>query len=479
VTLTAVERFAGRHDEGRLPAAGPYRARLPVTAPAPGQQYAFEVDLDSCTGCKACVTACNSVNGLDADESWRRVGLLIGTAEAYQQTVTAACHHCVDPACMTGCPVDAYEKDPVSGIVEHLDDQCIGCRYCTLTCPYEVPRFNNRLGIVRKCDLCSSRLAVGDAPACAEGCPNDAISITVVDVDAERAWPLPESPSPRRTRPTTVYRSRRPIPDTALPADHFEVRPAAAHDPLAVMLTLSQLAVGTYLAAPGRALAALGAAIAAMTASLAHLGRPLLAWKAVIGLRHSWVSREIVALAAFTALAGLHALVAGLGVAVPVTLVVVTAIAGIAAVVCSIAIYAATGRQWWSAGRLTGRFGSTTLACGLSVASISGAAVPAVLLVTLTLVRLATGAAGFRHRRRPLTELGRTASLLSGELWPRLRTRVVLAVAGGVVLPLLVAATRSPLIGLAGLAVLAAGEYVDRTLLFTASAAPRMPGDRR
>src|SRR3954453_20085432 len=71
-SLSAVERFAEKHDAGAVPAqARYYRDLLPATAPGPGQQYAFEVDLDSCTGCKACVAGCHSLNGLDGPELWR------------------------------------------------------------------------------------------------------------------------------------------------------------------------------------------------------------------------------------------------------------------------------------------------------------------------------------------------------------------------------------------------------------------------
>ena len=105
MTLTAVDAFARRHDDGDVPANERwYRDLLPLTAPGPGEQYAFEVDLDTCTGCKSCVVACHSLNGLDDDESWRSVGLLQGGKRvAFQQTVTTACHHCVEPACLTGC----------------------------------------------------------------------------------------------------------------------------------------------------------------------------------------------------------------------------------------------------------------------------------------------------------------------------------------------------------------------------------------
>jgi len=126
--LTAVERFARRHDSPGE--HGRYRDLLPARPPGPGQQYAFEVDLDACTSCKACVTACHNLNGLDDGETWRSVGLLHGgsVAAPVLQAVTTACHHCLDPACMTGCPVGAYTKHPVTGIIEHLDDQCIGCQ---------------------------------------------------------------------------------------------------------------------------------------------------------------------------------------------------------------------------------------------------------------------------------------------------------------------------------------------------------------
>jgi formate dehydrogenase iron-sulfur subunit len=138
---TPVARFSSAHDAGAASAS--FKPQLiPLTAPRAGEQYAFEVDLDACTGCKSCVAACHSLNGLDDSETWRDVGLLLSPSRAqpFTQTVTTACHHCADPACLNGCPVLAYEKDPLTGIVRHLDDQCIGCSYCVLKCPYDVPK---------------------------------------------------------------------------------------------------------------------------------------------------------------------------------------------------------------------------------------------------------------------------------------------------------------------------------------------------
>src|SRR3569623_1739535 len=109
--LTAVEKFSRAHDSHQA-RHGMYRDLLPATPPAAGEQYAFEVNLDQCSGCKACVSACHSLNGLDDNESWRDVGLLLGgECTSYQQTVTSACHHCIDTACASGCQVLAYDKD--------------------------------------------------------------------------------------------------------------------------------------------------------------------------------------------------------------------------------------------------------------------------------------------------------------------------------------------------------------------------------
>src|SRR6267378_5950456 len=201
--LPFAERFAQTQASSQFQQSRFYRELIPDRQPNPGEQLAFQVNLDACTGCKACVSACHSLNGLDEDETWRDVGLLIGhdPGAPYQQHITTACHHCVDPACLNGCPVLAYEKDPVTGIVRHLDDQCIGCQYCVLKCPYDVPKYSKKRGIVRKCDMCSSRLAVGEAPACVQACPNEAIRITTVKkadiaAAARRGEFLPGAPDP-------------------------------------------------------------------------------------------------------------------------------------------------------------------------------------------------------------------------------------------------------------------------------------------
>ena len=228
---TPVNRFSEAHDRGEV-RTDLYKHLIPLEKPDKGEQYAFQVELDKCTGCKACVVACHTLNGLDEDEAWRDVGLIEGGDDTpgFQQTVTSACHHCLDPECLNGCPVAAYEKEEDTGIVRHLDDQCIGCEYCVLKCPYDVPKYSHDRGIVRKCDMCHQRLADGEAPACVQACPTEAISIIKIDTAALREENnfLPGAPTPSSLLPPLATSdakspptSNPPTNPVSLPSPHI------------------------------------------------------------------------------------------------------------------------------------------------------------------------------------------------------------------------------------------------------------------
>ena len=538
--LSAVERFSQLHDATEAPLQEAYyRNLLPITPPASGQQYAFEVDLDLCTGCKACVSACHRLNGLEAGETWRSVGLLHGgSAQApVQKTVTTACHHCLDPACMNGCPVQAYEKDPVTGIVKHLDDQCIGCQYCMLTCPYEVPQFSKEKGIVRKCDMCSDRLAEGEAPACVQACPNEAIAIRVVDradvlADAQVDAFLPGTPSPGITAPTTVYKTAQSFPRNMRPADFFAPRTAHGHMPLVVMLVLSQLSVGAFAAnllypllfstslwhplQIVQGLVALGLGHAALGASTAHLGRPLYAYRALLGIRTSWMSREILAMGLFAGAASLYGLllvshlVPALAAFVPAfvltlesTLAKVVPALGLLAIYTSVMLYHVTFRRWWHGGRTATRFYGTAGVLGAATAAVCtygyghfalGQLSPALIEFGPRIawaIGLSTLAKGLfeasvflRLRDKQHGDLRRSAILLKGELGKITALRFLVAGFGGLLVPFAVLnglQSGSSLMAFIGSVIafclLLVGELLERTTFFTALSSPRMPGN--
>ena len=209
------------------------------------------------------------------------------------------CNHCLEPACLQGCPVAAYTKNTLTGLVLHSADACIGCGYCTWNCPYGVPQYNGERGVVGKCDLCANRLDEGLAPACVNACPEEAIQVELVNLAEWRAdhsaANAPGMPSAEHTISTT----RITLPEKALPgverADHHRVRREDPHWPLVAMLVLTQLSAGAFLylcAAPQAArqhgaLAALAVACMSLGASTLHLGRPIHAWRALKMWRRS------------------------------------------------------------------------------------------------------------------------------------------------------------------------------------------------
>ena len=522
----AVEAFATLHKRAALPASGVYRHPIPLRAPSSGEQYAFEVDLDACTGCKACVTACHALNGLDPGEAWRSVDLVVGAEDAAGglQHVTSSCHHCLDPGCMHGCPANAYVKDPRTGVVRHLDDLCIGCRYCTFTCPYGAPQYVPRLGIVRKCDLCVDRLAGGEAPACVQGCPNEAIRVRLVTPSevrarAERGDFLPHATHPGLTKPATVYRKRK-WPEGARLADFERLRPEEAHLPLALMLVLTQASVGAVVAgqmvqhagatpaswAGIHAALALGAAVLALGASVLHLGRPLRAWRAILGVGHSWLSREVVAFGLFAALsAGAAAqelgLLPALSPAMRQAWDLGTPAAGAVGLWSSVMLYHRTARPLWNARRVAVRFvlsavvlgSAATLLCmaitthgPASAETVRWFRILAVVLIAGTAGKLvAEGAIFLARKRGPGDPLGQAALLLLDTLYQWTVLRFLLGWLGGVVLPVLLllpqrAGAPLPAAGTAAAtALLLAGELVERTLFFRSGVAPGRGGSKR
>lgn len=537
--LSAVEKFSQFHESADGPLLkSHYRDLIPATPPEPGQQYAFEVDLDACSGCKACVTACHNLNGLEEDETWRSVGLLLGGSQTLPvlQHVTTACHHCIEPGCLQGCPVNAYDKDPITGIVKHLDDQCIGCQYCMLKCPYDVPKYSKSKGIVRKCDMCQDRLKDNEAPACVQACPHEAIRISLVNVesvreDVEADYFLAGAPDPTYTLPTTQYKTSKPFPRNTKPADYFSARTQHAHWPLVWMLVLTQMSVGAFASeyllaflvptseppsAGGHAVQILSAWVLGMVglgASIFHLGRPFYAFRALLGLRTSWMSREILCFNLFAGAATMYALTAAaalVGWEVPAVITnafaVGAVIGGLAAVFCSAMIYIDTQRPFWGVSQTTTKFLLTSAVLGLPVtflisliaASISGPSFVAEFnantgrwllqaVIVAASCKLLFEATLFGHLTdRKHTPMRRSASFYLHELRRAAIIRFACGAIGGVVAPalLLITSGNSSVLSLSiqtalaigSVAFLFAGEIAERYLFFTAVAAPKMPG---
>ena len=163
------------------------------------ETYGVLVDTVACIGCRKCEAACNRAHKLsDASAATFEDKSVFNQhrrpdADAYtvvnrfedpkdssrKFTIKVQCMHCLHPACASACIVGALTKN-AQGPVEYDAWKCIGCRYCMVACPFQVPAYEYHNALdpqVRKCTFCSERiLTEGRLPACVEICPNEALT---------------------------------------------------------------------------------------------------------------------------------------------------------------------------------------------------------------------------------------------------------------------------------------------------------------
>ena len=327
-TATPLEQFIDyKADTGMQ--CGNYSIDLPELQE--DEHYRFHFDATACVGCRCCEVACNEQNNNPADIKWRRVGESEGGSfpQVSQLFNSMSCNHCIDPACLIGCPTNSYIKIEETGIVIHDDPSCIGCQYCTWNCPYGVPTFHEERHIVTKCHMCHERLDVGQSPACVQACPSGAIEIEVfkpkewLENDIDKQGNMPHLVDARVTNATTRYTLPEDLPETMIAADEHHLKPSHSEMPLVFMTVLTQISLGAFfglflgdlLSISGKtspdwimALIVMLPAALGLPLSALHLGRPLKAMTAMKNIKTSWLSREALALGLFTGLMSINVL---------------------------------------------------------------------------------------------------------------------------------------------------------------------------
>jgi Fe-S-cluster-containing dehydrogenase component len=186
VTRRGFFRIAGATAGAGLLAQGAHAAEAHEVLDGPG----VLVDTTLCVGCRGCEAACAESNALPPPvegaavfdqkrETSQQVFTVVNRVEkepGVERYAKRQCMHCVNPACASACPVQAMVKQP-TGPVTYDASRCMGCRYCMIACPFDVPKYEYESNAprVRKCSFCAQRQADGKLPACAEVCPSGAL----------------------------------------------------------------------------------------------------------------------------------------------------------------------------------------------------------------------------------------------------------------------------------------------------------------
>jgi formate dehydrogenase iron-sulfur subunit len=168
----------------------------------PIKQHAYLFDATRCIDCRACMIACSVENKVPMNDSYIWVagqGVMGQYPVLKRATMPYHCMHCLEPDCVSACPVGAWSKRE-DGPVLYDEDKCIGCRYCMNACPFSVPHFDWDKGVlggalIHKCTMCVQRLDVGQIPACVQTCPTQAL------VFGERADLISEAHARIQARP--------------------------------------------------------------------------------------------------------------------------------------------------------------------------------------------------------------------------------------------------------------------------------------
>lgn len=192
-------------------------------------QYGFYIDSSRCTGCKTCELACKDYKNLSPDVNFRRIYEYAGgdwteQGGVFQQNIFAyylsvSCNHCDDPACVKVCPSGAMHKRE-DGFVVVNEEVCIGCRYCSMACPYSAPQYDQAKGHMTKCDGCYERVSEGKKPICVESCPLRALDMAPIDELRAKYGDLAEIaplPAAKYTHPNIVLKlnaNSKPVGDT-------------------------------------------------------------------------------------------------------------------------------------------------------------------------------------------------------------------------------------------------------------------------
>ena len=279
----------------------------------------FLFNINKCVGCHACVVACSVENQTVPEIQWREITSFnpAGYPDLPLFHYSLACNHCQDAPCMENCPALAYSKDKTTGAIVLRSERCMGCKYCTWACPYDAPKFNSQKGIIEKCTFCNHRLGNSLKPACANLCPTGALDFIELPDGIENSNipgftevginPSIQIVAPSKNKSALICSEEQLITGPSLKKGTDSKIKLSQEWPLAAFTLITMLMVSLFTANQFKNIRIypevfVGAAVIAMILSLLHLGKKFRAWRSVLNLKNSWLSREILAFVLFAGL---------------------------------------------------------------------------------------------------------------------------------------------------------------------------------
>lgn len=171
-------------------------------------RYGMLTDVTRCVGCRSCEAACNEANDLpEPHEPFDDLEVLEHRRRTSEEAHTVVnkyepegggdpvflktqCNHCNEPACASACFVGAFTKT-ADGPVIYNHKVCLGCKYCIVACPFNIPTYKHHDPLtarVMKCTMCFDRVDEGELPACTSACPKGAITFGKRSDLVKEAW---------------------------------------------------------------------------------------------------------------------------------------------------------------------------------------------------------------------------------------------------------------------------------------------------